>query len=105
MSTRRQALVHGDYSPKHLLVDNTTVTVVDWEFAHWGDPRCDVAFVLTHLLLKAHPQDAKLSELLLAARSAEHSYRVKGPLIFNVCLRPLIGFLRLASFHSPSPVH
>src|SRR3546814_16966797 len=27
MSTRRQALGHGDYSPKNLLVENPTVTV------------------------------------------------------------------------------
>jgi 5-methylthioribose kinase len=46
------ALVHGDFSPKNLLVDGSRIVVLDWEVAHWGDPRFDVAFCLTHLFLK-----------------------------------------------------
>ncbi len=48
-----QALVHGDYSPKNLLVSGDRVTVLDAEVAWFGDPAFDVAFLLTHLHLKA----------------------------------------------------
>jgi aminoglycoside phosphotransferase (APT) family kinase protein len=48
-------LVHGDYSPKNLLVGPgrpDEVVLLDHEVAHWGDPTFDTAFCLTHLHLK-----------------------------------------------------
>jgi D-3-phosphoglycerate dehydrogenase len=104
VTKRRQALVHGDYSPKNLLVDNATVTVVDWEVAHWGDPRFDVAFVLAHLILKAHRREAKTNELLFAERSFVEGYLVEGPAVFDAHLLPLLGCLLLARLDSDSPV-
>ncbi len=50
---RRISLVHGDFSPKNLLVDGDTLVVIDWEVVHWGDPSFDAAFLTNHLLLKA----------------------------------------------------
>ena len=50
----RTALIHGDYSPKNLLVGGPAgIIVLDAECATWGDPAFDLAFCLTHLLLKA----------------------------------------------------
>jgi aminoglycoside phosphotransferase (APT) family kinase protein len=47
-------LVHGDFSPKNVLVaDADGVLLVDHEVAHWGHPAFDVAFVTNHLCLKA----------------------------------------------------
>lgn len=48
----RLALVHGDFSPKNLLIGEAGPVVVDAECAWWGDPAFDLAFVLNHLLLK-----------------------------------------------------
>lgn len=53
MLLRRLCLVHGDFSPKNVLVGDGGVWVVDLEVAHVGDPTFDLAFLLTHLLLKA----------------------------------------------------
>jgi len=50
-STRR-VLVHGDFSPKNLLVGPAGPVVLDAECAWFGDPAFDLAFVLNHLLLK-----------------------------------------------------
>ena len=50
-STRR-VLVHGDYSPKNLLVGPAGPVILDAECAWYGDPAFDLAFVLNHLLLK-----------------------------------------------------
>lgn len=47
------ALVHGDYSPKNLLVGLSRVIVLDAEVAWYGDPAFDTAFLLNHLHLKA----------------------------------------------------
>jgi 5-methylthioribose kinase len=53
MGRTRTALVHGDYSPKNLLVlPDGEVWVLDCEVAHWGDPTFDLAFCLNHLFLK-----------------------------------------------------
>jgi 5-methylthioribose kinase len=48
------ALVHGDYSPKNVLIHNGRLFLVDHEVIHFGDPAFDVGFSLTHLLSKAH---------------------------------------------------
>ena len=50
---RRASLVHGDWSPKNLLVDGSEIWVIDWEVIHYGDPSFDVAFLLNHLLMKS----------------------------------------------------
>ena len=53
------ALVHGDVSPKNILVgahdsaaSAAQPVLLDAECAWWGDPAFDLAFVLNHLLLK-----------------------------------------------------
>jgi 5-methylthioribose kinase len=48
------ALVHGDYSPKNVLIHDGRLFLVDHEVIHFGDPAFDVGFSLTHLLSKAH---------------------------------------------------
>lgn len=49
----RQTLVHGDLSPKNVLVGpHAQFWVIDWEVAHLGNPVFDQAFLLSHLLLK-----------------------------------------------------
>jgi fructosamine-3-kinase len=48
----RHALVHGDVSPKNILVGPDGPVFLDAECAWWGDPAFDLAFVLNHLLLK-----------------------------------------------------
>ena len=54
---RRVSLVHGDWSPKNLLVASGEnageMWAIDWEAAHFGDPSFDTAFLLNHLLLKS----------------------------------------------------
>jgi 5-methylthioribose kinase len=56
----KQCLVHGDFSPKNVLTGDTGTWVLDWEVAHTGNPRFDLAFLLTHLLAKSvnRPPDA-----------------------------------------------
>lgn len=49
----RVALVHGDLSPKNLLVGPGGPVILDAECAWYGDPAFDAAFCLNHLLLKA----------------------------------------------------
>jgi aminoglycoside phosphotransferase (APT) family kinase protein len=48
----RIALVHGDVSPKNILVGPRGPLFLDAECAWFGDPAFDLAFCLNHLLLK-----------------------------------------------------
>jgi aminoglycoside phosphotransferase (APT) family kinase protein len=48
----RLALVHGDVSPKNILVGPAGPVFLDAECAWYGDPAFDLAFCLNHLLLK-----------------------------------------------------
>jgi 5-methylthioribose kinase len=51
-STPRQ-LVHGDLTPKNVLVLPDRVVLVDWEVTHAGDASFDLATLTAHLLLKS----------------------------------------------------
>ena len=55
------ALVHGDVSPKNILIGRAAPVFLDAETAWFGDPAFDLAFCLNHFLLKAafQPQFAK----------------------------------------------
>jgi aminoglycoside phosphotransferase (APT) family kinase protein len=48
----KKALVHGDVSPKNILIGAEGPVFLDAECAWWGDPAFDLAFCLNHLLLK-----------------------------------------------------
>jgi Ser/Thr protein kinase RdoA (MazF antagonist) len=65
----KRALVHGDVSPKNILIGARGPVFVDAECAWWGDPAFDLAFCLNHLLLKCLWTPAA-SEAFLAAFAA-----------------------------------
>jgi aminoglycoside phosphotransferase (APT) family kinase protein len=72
------ALVHGDFSPKNIMLHAGTarMVILDCEVAWFGDPIFDVAFLLNHFLLKAlHRPDEKEGYLSLGIAFVE-AYRV-----------------------------
>ncbi len=52
LTEHRWSLVHGDFSPKNLLVWPQHLLLIDFEVGHFGDPAFDLGFFLTHLVLK-----------------------------------------------------
>jgi len=48
----KRALVHGDVSPKNILIGPSGPVFLDAECAWYGDPAFDLAFCLNHMLLK-----------------------------------------------------
>lgn len=75
MLATQQVLVHGDYSPKNIVVHPSGVLMLDFEVAHYGDPAFDVAFCLTHLVLKAAHFMPRQSGYLASARRFWDSYK------------------------------
>lgn len=100
----RAALVHGDYSPKNLLADGADLVILDCEVAHWGDPRFDVAFCLTHLLLKSFRRGAPAAALRAAALAYLAAYREAGLPVLDQALARQTGCLLLARLEGDSPV-
>jgi tRNA A-37 threonylcarbamoyl transferase component Bud32 len=65
--SRHDTFVHGDFSPKNILVHHGRLVLLDHEVAHVGDPAFDVGFALAHLLSKAHYRVDQRDEFAVAA--------------------------------------
>jgi hypothetical protein len=92
---RRAGLVHGDFGPQNLLLDEVTAeptALLDWEFAHIGDPVEDVAWaewiVRTH-----HPHLVPALPALFGGYGGEPPWRVRQESMLDKC-RWLLGFAR-----------
>jgi aminoglycoside phosphotransferase (APT) family kinase protein len=68
-------LVHGDYSPKNILVLHERLILLDYEVAHFGNPSFDLGFALTHYLAKALHVAGRGPDLIAAARRFWETYR------------------------------
>jgi aminoglycoside phosphotransferase (APT) family kinase protein len=67
--------VHGDYSPKNVLIREERLILLDHEVIHFGEPAFDLGFGLTHFLSKAHHLPEKRSAFAEAARLYWSVYR------------------------------
>jgi len=70
----KRSLVHGDVSPKNILVGNRGPVLLDAECAWWGDPAFDLAFCLNHLLLKCLWVPSARDALLLGFDALAQAY-------------------------------
>ncbi len=104
----RLCLVHGDYSPKNVLVGEAdSIWLLDFEICHFGHPAFDPAFMLTHLLLKSQHLPRAAPGFVDLAEGFWGSYRTRlgGWLMPNqesVTVRCLGGLL-LARVDGQSP--
>jgi len=105
----RVTLVHGDYSPKNVLIREGKLILLDHETIHWGDPMFDIGFSLTHFLSKANHLPLHRKEFLQLAESYLQTYRQSiGPAIWNDnhesrAVRHTLACL-LARVHGRSPL-
>ena len=104
----REALVHGDVSPKNILIGPHGPVFLDAECAWYGDPAFDLAFCLNHLLLKclwnptAAPEFGRCYEALCASYASGVSWTA-WPTLEQRAARLLPGLL-LARVDGKSPV-
>jgi 5-methylthioribose kinase len=104
----KQALCHGDFSPKNILTHAQGFTLVDYETAHLGDPTMDLGFFLSHLLLKAVKRCAERERFYELTRAFWRGYAAE------VSFRPVaelqargighLGVCLLARIDGTSPV-
>jgi 5-methylthioribose kinase len=103
----RVCLVHGDFSPKNLLLKKDRMVLLDAEVAWFGEPAFDVAFLLTHLLLKGlhhAPRPTAWEETALAAREAySHALGNRVPADLESRCAKLLAAILLARVDGKSP--
>jgi tRNA A-37 threonylcarbamoyl transferase component Bud32 len=102
------AVVHGDVSPKNILIGPDGPVLIDAECAWFGDPAFDIAFCLNHLLLKFVKLPGRAAELGAAARAlaAGHARHIdwEPPDVFEARVVALLPALALARVDGASPV-
>jgi hypothetical protein len=108
MAAAHVCLVHGDYTPKNVLVDPAGAGswVIDWEVAHVGDPTFDPAWTIGHLLLKSVHRPTSAAAYAAAGRAFLTAYT--GSLDGAVAIDPAqlvrqTGCLLLARVDGKSP--
>lgn len=70
----RFTLVHGDYSPKNVLIHRERLVLLDHEVIHFGDPAFDLGFAAIHFLSKANHLSDKRADFLEAAQLFWNAY-------------------------------
>jgi 5-methylthioribose kinase len=70
----RTTLVHGDFSPKNILIHQGRLVLLDHEVIHFGDPAFDLGFSMAHFLSKAHHVREQRSNFLAAAGDYWNTY-------------------------------
>jgi len=107
-ASTRLALVHGDVSPKNILIGPDGPLFLDAECAWWGDPAFDLAFCLNHMLLKClwvpHVRDALLASFAALAGAYLAGVTWEAPDAIEARTAHLLPGLFLARVDGKSPV-
>lgn len=102
------ALVHGDVSPKNILVGPDGPVFLDAECAWYGDPAFDLAFCLNHMLLKCVWVPRATKGFLACFDALTESYRARvtweAPAELERRAARLLPALFLARVDGKSPV-
>ena len=53
LTKNKTTVIHGDFSPKNILIGKNYPIILDAETACWGNPFFDLAFLNNHLILKS----------------------------------------------------
>ena len=68
--------LHGDLSIGNIIWDDAAVTLIDWEYARWGDPAEDLAYLITEQRASREVADNLRTAYLEAGGSEEIWSRV-----------------------------
>ena len=103
----RRCLVHGDFSPKNILIGREESWILDMEVAHFGNPVFDVASLLHHLVLKSIHVPSRKNKLRQCGDHFLDAYRCEFGVPASIDesgLSAHVGCLVLARIHGLSPI-
>lgn len=101
-------LVHGDFSPKNIMVLNRRIYILDFEVAHYGHPAFDLAFFSCHFILKSiknkkyAPAYLDMLEFMVERYFSMENFMDK-KILESIYVR-ILAFLLLARVDGKSPV-
>lgn len=99
ITSEATCLVHGDFSPKNMLVGpHEQFMLIDYEVGHWGNPVFDMAYCVAHLMLKGWHLGKKDEAVKLIKAFIGAYGRDPGNLV------PHLGLMLLARMDGKSPV-
>ena len=105
---KRLTMIHGDVSPKNILVGPTGPVFIDAECACIGDPAFDLAFCLNHFLLKCLWRPDSQADFIACFRAMCTSYLSQvtweDPFELEARAASLLPGLFLARVDGKSPV-
>lgn len=108
LASVKQCLVHGDFSPKNILVSPERFVILDCEVAWYGDPVFDVAFLLNHFMLKALYLPQKADDFIKLSSAAFEAYKIHAKNLVDAAFEPrlvkLLLLFMLARVDGKSPV-
>lgn len=108
ISTAKITLVHGDFSPKNIMITDTNKPIVlDFEVMHTGNPVFDLGFVSAHLLCKylRTEDEAHKKPLRETAISFINSYAQACNIEVAKSLPHHVAVIALARVEGVSPVN
>ena len=103
LAANHECLVHGDLSPKNILIGESRFIILDCECAWYGDPAFDVCFLLNHLFLKSllHLREPGPREMIAAFW---REYTAASGRDLEALVPRLVLMLMLARIDGKSPV-
>ncbi|MCX6429754.1 MAG: aminoglycoside phosphotransferase family protein [Actinobacteria bacterium] len=108
ITQEKLTLVHGDFSPKNILVAmNKAPVVLDFEVMNAGNPVFDLAFMLAHLVCKQIRTDSGDEKALLRETAIEFlsAYALKSNLGVASNLSDHVALIALSRVEGVSPVN
>ena len=108
ITTIKITLVHGDFSPKNIMITGTDKPIVlDFEVMHTGNPVFDLGFVSAHLLCKyLRTEDSNQRALLRETAIAfKNSYAQTCNILVASSLPHHVAVIALARVEGVSPVN
>ncbi len=108
VQSHERVLVHGDVSPKNIMIRNGVPVFLDAECATAGDPSFDIAFCLNHFILKAvhleHSRGGLLNSIIRFWRSYQTHVHWESAAGLERRVCRLLPALMLARVDGKSPV-
>ena len=108
LKTNKSTLIHGDFSPKNILIGKKSPVILDAETACWGDGIFDLAFCSNHLILKSILNSDKKKDYIIALNKFINKYlnelKISEKNNYIIRFLNLIPVLMLARVDGKSPV-
>ncbi|HBU81624.1 MAG TPA: aminoglycoside phosphotransferase family protein [Paenibacillus sp.] len=76
-----KTLIHGDYGPHNAILSNKLISIIDWEWAGWGNPLQDVSWVIWFVHLHYPNFSRELSEIFINAYSEFSDLKITNELV------------------------